>query len=221
MTASLTPQLEVVAEGGLSHVLAVDDDPMSLRLLTHHLAALDVRVITCIDGNSAWRALSCDPIDVAILDWVMPGKTGLELCRMVRDAAFASPPYLIILTANTSHAEVMAAFDAGADDYIAKPFHADELLARTRAGLRLVQLQKSLLRKTQALEEAARHIRQLQGLLPICSYCKRIRGDSNDWLELEAYISQHSKAEFSHGICPHCLGLRKGELAAQRLQGKV
>jgi len=209
------PQLEVVQDGGPNHVLAVDDDPMSLRLLAHQLAALDVRVTTAIDGNRAWQALSRDEIDVAILDWVMPGKTGLELCRMVRDASFASPPYLIILTANTSHAEVVAAFDAGADDYIAKPFHADELLARTRAGLRLVQMQKALLRRTQALEEAARHIRQLQGLLPICAYCKRIRSDSDVWLELESYISQHSEAEFSHGICPHCLELRRSELASQ------
>src|SRR5579859_7209387 len=115
MTVSRVPQLEVVHDGGLSHVLAVDDDPMSLRLLTHHLAALDLRVTTAADGNTAWRALSCDEVDVAILDWVMPGKTGLELCRMVRDAAFASPPYLIILTANTSHEEVVAAFNAGAD----------------------------------------------------------------------------------------------------------
>ena len=93
---------------------------------------------------------------------------------------------------------------AGADDYITKPFDRDELRARLEVGRRIVELQRSLARRVQQLEEALARVKQLQGLLPICSYCKKIRDDRNYWQQLESYLSDHSEAQFSHGICPDC-----------------
>ena len=94
--------------------------------------------------------------------------------------------------------------EAGADDYMTKPFNPRELRARLHVGVRVVQLQKALLERFQQLEDAVRSVKQLQGLLPICSYCKKIRNDRNYWEQVDAYISRHSEAQFSHGICPDC-----------------
>ncbi len=98
----------------------------------------------------------------------------------------------------------MAGLDSGADDYITKPFDRDELQARINVGLRMAALQQSLAERVADLEEALKRVKQLQGLLPICCYCKCIRNDGNYWQRVEEYIGEHSDAQFSHGICPKC-----------------
>jgi hypothetical protein len=93
---------------------------------------------------------------------------------------------------------------AGANDYIAKPFYSQELIARLGVGRRVVELQADLARRVDELEEALRNVNLLQGLLPICSYCKKIRDEANHWHRVEAYVSDHSEVTFSHGVCPEC-----------------
>jgi response regulator RpfG family c-di-GMP phosphodiesterase len=95
-------------------------------------------------------------------------------------------------------------FDAGADDYVTKPFHKDELRARVRVGARMLDLRHRLAERVRELERALAQNRALRGLLPICSYCKKIRDDRNYWTEVESYLSEVSDAEFSHGVCPDC-----------------
>jgi DNA-binding response OmpR family regulator len=99
---------------------------------------------------------------------------------------------------------VVAGLQAGGDDYVTKPFDREELHARVKVGLRILQLQMNLADRVRELEEALASVKQLQGLLPICSYCKKIRDDQNYWQQVEGYISEHSGAVFSHGICPEC-----------------
>ena len=94
--------------------------------------------------------------------------------------------------------------DAGADDYITKPFDREELRARVHVGVRVATLQEKLENHVQDLEEALANVRQLEGFLSICSYCKRIRTEEQSWEQMERYISDHSHAQFSHGICPSC-----------------
>jgi DNA-binding response OmpR family regulator len=94
--------------------------------------------------------------------------------------------------------------DAGADDYLTKPFDADEFRVRLNAGLRVVTLQHRLAQRVKQLEDAASSIGQLHGLLPICSYCKNVRTDDNYWQQVEEYVAEHSRLQFSHGICPGC-----------------
>src|SRR5439155_4831059 len=102
-------------------------------------------------------------------------------------------------------ASIVTGLQAGADDYITKPFDRGELQARLQVGRRIVELQKGLADRVRELEAALSRVRQLQGLLPICAWCKKIRDDQNYWHQVETYIGSHSDARFSHGICPDCL----------------
>jgi response regulator RpfG family c-di-GMP phosphodiesterase len=112
--------------------------------------------------------------------------------------------YLILVTARESSGDIVAGLDAGADDYVIKPFVAEELRARVAVGVRVLTLQERLAERVAELQAALLSVKQLRGLLPICSYCKRIRGDDQYWQQVEGYIAEHSDAQFSHGICPTC-----------------
>ena len=129
----------------------------------------------------------------------------LEVCRRVRDLPDAPAVYLIVLTGRAGRENLVAALGAGADDYLVKPVDPDELRARLRVGQRTVELQRHLARQIHELREALAHVQQLQGLLPICAYCKKIRTDQNYWQQVEDYLALHSHLRFSHGICPVCL----------------
>jgi response regulator RpfG family c-di-GMP phosphodiesterase len=135
---------------------------------------------------------------------MMPRLDGVEICRRVRAQESPTPPYLILLTANTRRADVVAGLEAGADDYIGKPFDHDELRARLIVATRVVELRRKLAERVQELESALGRVKQLHGLLPICAYCKKIRDDQNYWQRVEEYVSAHSGAQFSHSICPQC-----------------
>lgn len=186
-------------------ILIADDDVVSRRLLQALLVRWGYEVVVTCDGAQAWQALQSEEAPpLAILDWVMPGLSGLEVCRNVRQEATLTPPYIILLTSRSSQADIIAGLQAGADDYVTKPFDQEELLARLRVGTRVVQLQRSLADRVRELEDALSRVKQLQGLLPICSYCKKVRDDQNYWQQVESYITQHSEAKFSHSICPEC-----------------
>jgi CheY-like chemotaxis protein len=136
--------------------------------------------VTLIDeGNAAWQSVrDRHQPTLVILDRMMPGVDGLDLCRRARLA--------------------------GADDYVVKPFNRAELRARAQVGMRMLALQESLARRLSDLEAALANVKQLRGLLPMCSYCRKVRVDEKYWQQLEGYVTEHSDAQFSHGICPEC-----------------
>jgi len=186
-------------------VLIAEDDRVSRRLLEARLLKDGHKVILVEDGEGAWRALQEDrAIPLAILDWNMPGLTGPEICRRVRHSKTDQPPYLILLTSRDTREDIVAGLEAGANDYVTKPFDFDELRARVQVGERVVQLQRTLANRVRELEKALANVKMLQGLLPICLYCKKIRDDQNYWQQLDKYVAEHSEARFSHGICPDC-----------------
>ena len=111
---------------------------------------------------------------------------------------------MILLTAKDSTEDIVEGLQAGADDYVTKPFDNDVMRARVQVGTRVVNLRSELANRVIELEEALSRVVQLQGLLPICSYCKRIRDDHDYWQQVEDYISEHSDVRFSHSICPDC-----------------
>jgi CheY-like chemotaxis protein len=186
-------------------ILVADDDAICRCLLETTLARWGHEVVSCTTGGEAWVHLSGSAApELAILDWMMPELDGPEVCRRLRSAAPPNPPYLVLLTTRSRRDDVVEGLDAGADDYMIKPFDLEELRARVHAGGRIVQLQAALSERVRELEAALAQVKQLQGLLPICSYCKRIRDDENYWEQVELYIGKHSGAQFSHGICPAC-----------------
>jgi len=187
-------------------VLIADDDPVLRFALRQHLERWSFDVVECVDGTEAWQAMmEPSPPLLAIIDWSMPGIDGLMLARDLREVPALAGMYVILLTSNTSKQDVIAGLESGADDYITKPFDWDELRARLRIGSRIVGLQQALGVRVNELQQALGSVRTLSGLLPICAYCKRIRDDQDYWKQIEHYLSEHSNARFSHGVCPDCL----------------
>jgi sigma-B regulation protein RsbU (phosphoserine phosphatase) len=185
--------------------LVADDDRTTTVILSSALRQQGFDVTVVHDGIAAWECIAGESApSLAVMDWMMPGLDGPELCRRVRQESSRAHLYLILLTARKDTNDVIAGLDAGADDYLTKPFNGDELRARVRVGCRVLALQQRLTERVAELQETMANVKQLRGLLPICSYCKRIRSDSDYWEQVESYISVHTDAQFSHGICPCC-----------------
>jgi DNA-binding response OmpR family regulator len=186
-------------------ILVAEDQTISRHILEASLRKWGYEVKGVEDGARAWEILQGEEApQLAILDWLMPGMDGIEICRQIRLRPQTQPVYIILLSARSGQEDKIHGLEAGADDYITKPFDRDELRARVQVGIRVLELQSALAHRVRQLEEALSRVKQLQGLLPICSYCKKIRNDRNYWQQVEGYISERSEAQFSHGICPEC-----------------
>jgi sigma-B regulation protein RsbU (phosphoserine phosphatase) len=194
-------------------VVIAEDDRVTGEILARTLQRWEYQTTLVGDGADAWERLrtAAEPT-LAILDWMMPGMDGPDVCRRVRAELPLANMYLLLVTARESRGDVIAGLDAGADDYIIKPFDPDELRARIAVGARVLGLQQKLAERVTELQAALSNVKQLRGLLPICSYCKRIRGDDQYWQQVEGYIAQHSDAQFSHGICPTCYATVSAEI---------
>ena len=196
-------------------VLIADDDAVIRHALRAHLERWSYDVVACSDGLQARAALHGEaPPPLAILDWQMPGIDGLTLCRELRATPAISGTYVILLTGNRNREDVISGLESGADDYVTKPCDWNELRARLTIGGRIVGLQQTLARRVTELQDALANVRRLHGLLPICAYCKRVRDDHDYWQQIEQYVTEHSEAQFSHGICPPCMQTHFGSLEA-------
>jgi len=139
-------------------ILIADDDLTSRLVLTGVLKKSGHDVVTAVDGDEAWEAMrQPDAPALAILDWMMPGLAGVEVCRRIRGRPSDQPPYLILLTSRGEKADIVAGLEAGADDYLAKPFDSGELRARVDVGRRVVELQARLLEARDELAHEATH----------------------------------------------------------------
>lgn len=200
-------------------ILIAEDDPISRKLLATNLANWGHDVIATSDGREAGEKLTTTPdIHMAILDWMMPHRDGLDVCSEAKQKRDGNFIYVIMLTAKAQKDNIVTALEAGADDYVTKPFDAAELRSRVRAGERIVNLESRLTQKIGELEDALAHVKQLQGIIPICAWCKKIRNDQDFWSSVEDYIGEHSQAEFSHSICPSCREEHFGQLNARTKQ---
>ena len=186
-------------------ILIAEDDSTSRFLLEATLKRWDYEVEVATDGPEAWEILQQeDPPQLAILDWMMPTMDGIEVCRQARTREELQQLYIIMLTTKNDEEDIVEGLRAGANDYVTKPFKRRELQARIQVGQRVVQLQTELSQRVKELEASIAREKQLQGLLPICSYCKRIRNDGNYWQQVERYIEDYADVAFSHSICPDC-----------------
>lgn len=186
-------------------ILVAEDQSVSRHIVAANLRKWGYEVVAVEDGTRALEAMQGPaPPQLAILDWSMPGMDGIEICRRIRSGPQTRANYLILLTARKGQEDKIHGLQSGADDYITKPFDRGELRARVQVGIRVLELQQALAQRVQELEEALSRVKTLQGLLPICSYCKKIRNDRNYWQQVEGYLGDHSEIQFSHGICPEC-----------------
>ena len=189
------------AEG--PRVLVVDDEPVNLQVVRNYLAVEKFRLTLASSGEEALRRLGEESFDLVLLDVMMPRISGYDVCRKLRESHPMSDLPVIFLTARTQDSDVVAGMALGANDYLAKPISKDRLLARIRPHLDLLQVHRGL---EDLVEQKVSEIKVLEGILPICAGCKKIRDEDGLWNELEAFIDERSEAEFSHGICPDCVG---------------
>ena len=187
-------------------ILIAEDDFTSRIEVTAVLKKQGHVVDATKNGAEAWQTMQQpDAPRLAILDWMMPEMDGTEACRHIRTIETDQPPYLIMMTAKNEKADIIAGLEAGANDYLAKPFDPGELRARVEVGRRFVELQQAMAERVSELEDALNQVKMLQGIIPICCYCHKIRTDRECWELMEKYITEHSEAKFSHGICPECM----------------
>ncbi len=171
-------------------ILIAEDEKISRLLLETTLVSSGFTVTATENGAKAWAAYQREHYAVVISDLFMPEMDGHELSRRIRKSNREEYTYLILLTSVGTKADYFGAMDAGVDDFLTKPLEVDLLLARLRVAERILSLHL--------------HAQQLERLLPICSYCKKIRDDGNHWEQLESYMSQVTEFKFSHSICPCC-----------------
>ncbi|MDD3049775.1 MAG: response regulator [Candidatus Cloacimonetes bacterium] len=181
-------------------IYVVDNDHYNVKLIEILLkeAGFDV-VDTFLSAAEMLKAIENKIPDIILSDIMMPGMNGYELCQTVKkNDLWKHIPIIMITAASMENSEPLKkSFESGAMDFISKPVNHIELVARVTSALKMEKQRKSL-------AEALIQVKTLQGLLPICSYCKKIRDDENYWQEIESYISNHSEVFFSHSICPDC-----------------
>jgi len=187
-------------------ILIAEDDRATQMSIGAELQRFGHAVSFAADGQEAWGLLQKEHFEVLVSDWMMPLLDGPELCRRVRELPGRRYTYIILLTLLEGRGRYMEGIRAGADDFLTKPFDLELLGARLRVAERILGLQEE--------------VRQLTGMLPICSYCKMMREDKDEWVPLERYIMRRTGASFTHGICPACVRHRFKPEAA-RLKGEA
>ena len=181
--------------------LVAEDDGELREMLALLLRLEGYDVAEAASGLDAWEQFEKGRFSLVLSDWLMPQLDGLELSRRIRATERPYYPYVILLTALTGKDHFLQAMSAGADDFISKPFDADELRAKLHAAERIVTLQD--------------RVKRLEGILPTCMYCKKIRDEKQIWVTIEEYITERSNAEFSHGVCPDCFTKASAQLGGQ------
>jgi DNA-binding response OmpR family regulator len=196
--------------GEKPRILIVDDEAITIQILKK--ALFDTyEICSAHNGYDAIRQVKVMPPDLILLDVMMPDLNGFDVCKIIKtDEMFADTPVIFLTAMDTVAGKVMG-LELGGIDYLTKPVDFDLLRLRVRNHIELkrrndlVREQRDLLAlKKEELEAALARVKLLEGLISICMFCKKIRNDKNSWQQLEAYISEHSGAEFSHGLCPQC-----------------
>jgi DNA-binding response OmpR family regulator len=180
-------------------LLAEDNPNLKIQFL---LERAGHRVVRAATAAQAMIFHNDAPFPVVVADLATPGLNGYELCRRIRARPNVEYVYIILLVAPDQAFQFEDAEAADVDDVLPLPVEPDLLRARLRVAERMLNLDDELNR--------------LKGLIPICSYCKRIRQDEGFWQQIEAYLADHSQATFSHGVCPECAKREFGDVLRSR-----
>ena len=184
-------------------ILIADDTPEHLTVLRQMLAEQNYMVRPALNGEIAIKAANESPPDLILLDIRMPGMDGYEVCQQLKSEEKTRKIPVIFISALNELDDKVKAFSLGGVDYITKPFQTEEVLVRIKTHLTLRNLQKSLEDKNAQLQNALDEIKTLQGIIPICANCKKVRDDENYWNEVEGYLKKLD-IMLSHSVCPDC-----------------
>jgi DNA-binding response OmpR family regulator len=187
-------------------ILIAEDEFTTRMMVQVCLENWGYRVESVTNGEEAWAKLQKpDAPHIAILDWEMPGLDGVEVCRRVKEMEVENPPYIILLTSRDSKMDIVRGFDAGADDYMTKPFNDDELRARTRVAERLVRTQSSLSESVAELRAALNQLEMLECGVEICGSCRKIHNRyDGEWYSFDDLLKNRNDPHFAIGTCPRC-----------------
>ena len=201
-------------------ILVTDDDPDVLLLSTTLLREEGYEVFEATTGKEGLEAARAHHPDMILLDVMLPDMTGVEVCRQIKTDEELRRIFVILVSGVRVSSEYQAdGLNVGADGYIIKDITNREFLARISSMVRIKRVEDALREKEREqrkliseLQEALAEIKTLKGLIPICASCKKIRDDEGYWNQLEAYISKHTDAVFTHGFCPECAKKWKAEI---------
>ena len=201
-------------------ILVTDDDPDILLLTSELLRKAGYEVLEASTGKECLEAVQAQHPDLVLLDVMLPDTTGTDLCRQIKADESLQDIFVILMSGVQTSSEYQAdGLNVGAEGYIVKPVTSKELLARVQSMVRIKRAEDALREKEKEqqelilkLQEALAEIKTLKGFIPICASCKKIRDDEGYWNQLEAYISRHTEAVFSHGLCPECAEKGRAEL---------
>jgi DNA-binding response OmpR family regulator len=187
-------------------ILIAEDELTTRMLVQVSLENWGYRVESVVNGQQAWLALKRkDAPSIAILDWEMPELDGPEVCRKVKEMGKENSPYIILLTGRDSNNDIVEGFDAGADDYMTKPFNNNELQARVRVAERLVRTQTSLAESVAELKEVLNHLEMVREGVAVCHSCWKIfNGDDGNWYTIEESADDRGDSRFFQVVCPDC-----------------
>lgn len=183
-------------------ILIADDDTDQLSLMSLALKKMGHETVEAQDGQQAWALFQSELFPMVFTDWMMPKIDGPELIGLIRALCRERYTFIIMVTARPDRESLINGLDAGADDFVRKPFDPAELAARIRVAERILRLHS--------------HVSLMEGLLSICAYCKRIRDDAQQWLNVDRYIGKRTGIAFSHEICPTCRQREEEKLRARR-----
>ncbi len=187
-------------------ILIAEDEFTTRMMVQVSLENWGYRVESVTNGNEAWAAFQKpDAPHIAILDWEMPELDGVEVCRRVKEMETLSYPYILLLTGRDSKTDIVRGFDAGADDYMTKPFNNNELRARVRVAERLVRTQASLSESVAELKEALNQLEMLENGIKACRECRRIFSPyDGEWHGFTDVLENGADPRFQATICNDC-----------------
>ena len=178
--------------------------------MANYLREWGYELILAENGDEAWEVIRSDSsLRMAILDWQMPGVDGTEICHRVREELHLVPFYLMLLTARGGKENLLKGLQAGADDFVIKPFDKDILQARVEVGVRSVEMQSRLVGRIMELDAGLSRALEFRRALPICGQCKRIRGTDEAWHEIPRLAEHDLEGDFNQQVCPECAGKSK------------
>ncbi len=186
-------------------VLIVDDVPENVEILYSVLKEDDYRFAIALNAAETYKAIKKEVPDLILLDVMLPDGNGFELAERIISTHRDHYIPIIFITARAHLEDKVKGFRVGGVDYITKPFEESEVSARVRTHIALKLARQKQADLIQQLQKALEEVKQLRGIIPICARCKKVRNDNGFWMQVEHYISEHSSAEFSHGLCPHCM----------------